>query len=439
MILHGNQRGGAQNLALHLQKTENERVEIFEIRGFVSDTLDGAFQESYAISKGTKCKQHLYSLAISPPKGANISNEQFVEAANRAEKRLGLSGQPRAIVFHEKRGHDGELRRHAHSVWCRIDPDTMTAKQMSFDKEKLREVSRELHIEHDLKMPPGLINSKDRSPKNFTLAEWQQCKRAEKDPAAVKGIFQDCWAMSDSEAAFKHALEERGYFLAQGRRGHVAVDFKGEKYPVSRYVGIKAKDVRARLGEADGLPSLEQAQEGAAAQVATRLKELQAAQERELKSKRRKEQIQKDQLQEQQNKDTEQQRDVQQQRVQAEEQERQTRLRGGLWGLWDRVTGKRKQTEQQNELEAAKARERDRQETERLAQEQQRRQQELEAQAAARRLENEQAAQELQRDIEKFAPEPAHNPPQQSYAEQRRAEAARAREMHTHERPGLER
>lgn len=47
MILVGNQRGGARDLARHLMKQENERVEVAELRGFVADDLDGAFQEAY--------------------------------------------------------------------------------------------------------------------------------------------------------------------------------------------------------------------------------------------------------------------------------------------------------------------------------------------------------------------------------------------------------
>ncbi|MFT5129026.1 MAG: hypothetical protein ACI8W8_002646 [Rhodothermales bacterium] len=39
MILVGNQRAGAKDLARHLLKTENERVEVHELRGFVSSTL----------------------------------------------------------------------------------------------------------------------------------------------------------------------------------------------------------------------------------------------------------------------------------------------------------------------------------------------------------------------------------------------------------------
>jgi len=85
MILVGNQRGGARNLAQHLMKEENERVQVHELRGFVADDLDGAFQESYAISRGTKCRQFLFSLSLNPPKGAGVSDEAFVQAVDAAE------------------------------------------------------------------------------------------------------------------------------------------------------------------------------------------------------------------------------------------------------------------------------------------------------------------------------------------------------------------
>ena len=139
MILVGNQRGGAKNLALHLTKDENERVVFDDLRGFASNSLSGAFQESYAISKGTRCKQHLYSLSFNPPKDEDVAPEVFRDAIERAEQRLGLTGQPRAIVFHEKRGMDGEVRRHAHAVWCRIDTENMRAVQLSFTKRKLQD------------------------------------------------------------------------------------------------------------------------------------------------------------------------------------------------------------------------------------------------------------------------------------------------------------
>ncbi|MEL6999795.1 MAG: relaxase, partial [Pseudomonadota bacterium] len=139
MILVGNQRGGARDLALHLMKDENESVVVHDLRGFVGNDLMSAFRESQAISRATRCRQHLYSLSLNPPPDAIVDPEAFEAAIDRAEARLGLTGQPRAIVFHEKQGLDGEIRRHAHAVWCRINPDSMTAVHLPHTKRKLQE------------------------------------------------------------------------------------------------------------------------------------------------------------------------------------------------------------------------------------------------------------------------------------------------------------
>jgi hypothetical protein len=112
MILVGNQRGGAKDLALHLLKQENEHVEVHEVRGFASHNLTAALNEAYAISRAIRCKQFLYSLSLNPPKSENVSTETFKQAIEQAEEKLGLTDQPRAIVFHEKNG-----RRHCHAVW----------------------------------------------------------------------------------------------------------------------------------------------------------------------------------------------------------------------------------------------------------------------------------------------------------------------------------
>lgn len=272
MILVGNQRGGGKDLATHLMKEENERVTVHEVRGFVASDLHGAFQESYAISRATHCKQHLYSLSLNPPKDEQVSVAEFEEAISRAECRLGLTGQPRAIVFHEKIGADGELRRHAHAVWCRIDTDEMNAIHMSHDHRKLNDVSRELYLKHDWTMPKGLVKSEWKDPATYSLAEWQQAKRAKRDPKDTKIMFQDAWAVSDSKAAFQAALKERGLILARGdRRGYVALDHEGEVYAISKWTGQKTKAVKARLADPESLPSVKEAHQQAAKIVTNRL------------------------------------------------------------------------------------------------------------------------------------------------------------------------
>ncbi|MEW8419251.1 MAG: relaxase/mobilization nuclease domain-containing protein [Candidatus Thiodiazotropha endolucinida] len=140
MILKGNQRGGAKQLALHLLNTQtNDHVEIHEIRGFVSDSLQSALHEAYAISRGTKCQKFLFSVSLSPPETEDVPVEEFEKAANDIEKKLGLNNQSRAIVFHEKEG-----RRHAHCVWSRIDTEKMRAIELPYYKNRLRDVSKQL-------------------------------------------------------------------------------------------------------------------------------------------------------------------------------------------------------------------------------------------------------------------------------------------------------
>jgi hypothetical protein len=57
-----------------LLKTEdNEHVEVHDIRGFMSDNLQGAFHEAYAASRGTRCQQFLFSLSLNPPENEYTS------------------------------------------------------------------------------------------------------------------------------------------------------------------------------------------------------------------------------------------------------------------------------------------------------------------------------------------------------------------------------
>jgi hypothetical protein len=257
VILKASQRGGGQDLAAHLMRLDdNEHVRIHELRGFASEDLRGAFKEAEAISRGTKCQQYLFSLSLNPPQNETVSDREFETAIAQAEKRLGLTDQPRAIVFHEKQG-----RTHAHCVWSRIDPQSMTAKQMGFYKARLTDLSRELYLEHGWSMPRGLAHPGGRDPTNFTLAEWQQAKRLGQDPRWLKSVLQDCWRSSDNALSFNRALEERGFFLARGdRRGVVVIGHDGEVHALSRALGLKTKDVRARLGDGEKLKGVAETQ-----------------------------------------------------------------------------------------------------------------------------------------------------------------------------------
>lgn len=357
MILKASQRGGGKQLGLHLMKREeNEHVEVHEIRGFISDDIVSALKEAHVISKGTKCKQFLFSVSLSPPPEERVPADIFESAIQRIEQRTGLEGHPRIIVFHEKEG-----RRHAHAVWSRIDAETMTAKNLPFFKIKMRDLSRELYLENGWKMPRGLMNSREADPRNFSLAEWQQAKRMGHDARDLKDIMQECWAVSDSKAAFMHALKARGFTLAKGdRRGHVAITPEGEVLSVARYTGKKTKDIEKRLGAPDTLPGVEEAK----AQLASDLSANFVRLRRQAQEQRKRELAPLDQqraaLAQQHRDERARLRTGQEQRWAEESRARVSRFDRGVKGIWSRLSGKHTEIQTQNEREAYAALARDR-------------------------------------------------------------------------------
>ena len=361
MILKGSQRGGAKALATHLLRLdENDHVEVHEIRGFVGQNLQDALREAWAVSQGTKCQQFLFSLSLNPPDRENVSVAEFEQAIEEAEKRLGLGGQPRVIVFHEKRG-----RRHAHCVWSRIEPNRLRSINLPLFKRKLNDLGRELYIKHGWEMPRGFLNSVYRNPLNFSLAEWQQAKRVNKDAAQIKQVLQTCWAASDSRKAFERALEGCGYYLAQGdRRGYVAVSLQGEVFSLSRWCDVIVRDLGARLGDPAKLPTVDDLKPVLVERLRSKVSDLGDELTAKFKVSSEALAARRSELVLRQRGERQFLRDVQAARWVAETGSRAARFRRGLKGLWDRLTGRHKTTRLQNESEAAAAKVRDQAERE---------------------------------------------------------------------------
>jgi len=369
LILKGNQRGGGRDMALHLLKEENDHIEVYELRGFMSDDLVSALKETHTISKATKAKKYLYSLSVNPPESENVSTQDFLKAIERTEKKIGLKGQPRAIVFHEKNG-----RRHAHAVWSRIDTRQMKAINIYKDWPKLKELSRELFLEHGWDMPAGLLDKRNRDPNKFTLAQWQQAKRIGKVPHQIKADLQSCWAMSNDKYSFEQELKQRGYRLAKGdRRGFVVLDHKCEPFSLGKkWVGVPAKEIRRKLGDENTLlkngelRSVEETRSLIAKNMGAVIERLQNRQSAALEARAA---LLTDQLKRMvsaQRQERATLKDAQQKRQQSETQTRQARFNKGLKGVIDFVTGKRRKIKQQNKQETKAAQHRDEQEKDTL-------------------------------------------------------------------------
>ncbi|MEC3949266.1 relaxase/mobilization nuclease domain-containing protein [Sphingobium sp. HWE2-09] len=357
MILKASQRSGGKQLGAHLLKTEeNEHVEVHEVSGFISETIEGAMKEAYALSKGTRCEQYLFSVSLNPPQDVAVDVAAFEAAIRGIEEKTGLVGQPRMIVFHEKEG-----RRHCHAVWSRIDAETMKAKPLPFFKMKLRDLAKELYLEYGWELPKGFADPALRDPRNFTLDEWQQAKRSHVDARELKAAAQAAWKSSDNATSFARALEELGLFLAKGdRRGHVAVTVEGEVFPISRLVGEKTKAVTARLGLPDGLKSVQQTVHILAGDMGKRMR-LHIAEARRLAANAMKPLIaRREEMKSAHKAERANLAESQLKRSAQEQKNRAARIRGGARGLWDIMTGRYFKTRRANELEAMQGVQRDR-------------------------------------------------------------------------------
>lgn len=391
MILKGNQRAGGRQMALHLLNSgQNEHVTVHEVSGFMSSDILGALNEAYALSKGTRCKQFMYSLSLNPPLEEQVPVHVFENALERIEKKLGLEGQPRVVVFHEKEG-----RRHAHCVWSRIDAENMKAINISHPKLKLQTIAKSLYIEHGWKMPEGFLDKSKKNPLNFTRAEWQQALRIGRKPDAIKRELQECWAASDNKATFEYALQECGYYLAQGRRGFVAVDAHGEIYSLTRQLSQKKKELEARLGSHENFPTVDEVKATIRGRLTRLFKgfaddlNLQHQKESEPLEKSRRNMVKthRDQRKHLLTK--------QKARWQHEEQKRTARIRSGFKGLWDKINGRYWKNRKINELETSFAFRRDRKEREDLQKNQMTERQHLQSQIAQMREKQEKERAEL--------------------------------------------
>jgi hypothetical protein len=365
MIFYASQRAHAAELANHLLNgDENDHVTVHEVRGFVSETLAGALREAEAMSRGTRCKQFLFSVSLNPPEYADVPIEDFEAAIEEIERRLHLIGQPRIVVFHEKNG-----RRHCHAVWSRIDTEKLVAVNMAHFKRKLMDITHALFLKYGWKMPDGMKKGQPRSPWHMTREEHRQAVRLSEDPQALKAMFKGAWEQSDSKETFVRALQERGFLLAQGdRRGFVALDVTGGVYSLTRWLDIGTRELKARLGLPEKLPDVATAKTFLAERMGENLQRYIA------ESKQHAKEIRQPLVQEiralvaVQRKEREALIQRQQTRWTLETRQRAARLPRGFKGIWHKATGEYKKIRALNEVETKTALERDRKELHALVQ-----------------------------------------------------------------------
>jgi hypothetical protein len=253
MIIKGGSRAGPQQLAAHLLRADtNERIDILELDSAVDD-LAATFRDWQTLSEGTRGTKGLYHVNIDPDARYTMTPQQWAEAVAVLEKELGFDGQPRAVVLHEKKG-----RQHIHIVWARTDIETMTLRSDSNNYLAHERASQKLELAFGHEPVPGKHAKRDRSKQpdfpraDINHGEWQQAERSGISVADRRAQIAALKEASDNGAAFKAALEEAGYMIAQGdKRDFVLVTAEGSVLSLSRELKMKAAEVRTFMADVD--------------------------------------------------------------------------------------------------------------------------------------------------------------------------------------------
>jgi hypothetical protein len=276
VIINGGSRSNGAFFTRHLTRADqNENVSIAEIRGLAAQDVREAFREMEAVASGTRCKNFFYHANLNPRQDEQLTAEQWELAVDTLERELGLTGQPRLVVEHQKEG-----RTHRHVVWSRIDADSMTAISDSLTYPKHERAAREIEQALGLAALESVlvrdrdVDRPDRNPKDW---ESFRGKDSTLDPKAIKAEVTALWQAADSGIAFAAALEQHGYILAKGdRRDFCIIDQAGDEHSLARRIaGVKAAEIRARMAdiERDQLPTVAEGRERAREAFAVSIQE----------------------------------------------------------------------------------------------------------------------------------------------------------------------
>ena len=190
-------KSGSDLADYFMEEKRDELNRLLELRGFASDNIHDAFQSVDAMALSTKGQKPMLHVSVRNADGERLTDEQWLQVADRMEAKLGLSGQKRGIVLHTNE-ETGDA--HMHIGWSLVDEETSTLKRVPFFVVRLREVCREMEREFGLRI---LDQERNRSGWIPTDAEYQQAKRLGVNLKEVRESIRDCWeAAQDSGRSF---------------------------------------------------------------------------------------------------------------------------------------------------------------------------------------------------------------------------------------------
>ncbi len=255
MIVKGNRRGGAKQLADHILRREtNEKVIIREIGSYPANQLDDQHIRSVlnlmaAQGQARGKFRTLYHSILAPQAGESLNDEQLELAVDILAKNLGMDEHQRVIIEHRKAG-----RQHFHVVFNILHPVTSRQARLQWTRKIEWNTSRQLEKTLHLKS----VIAKGRPARRW---EAERGKRSGIDPLIVRKEITAIYETSNTTEAFITNLDQAGYVLTKGQNNsYVLVDRAGDIHGLMRRIeGARVRDLRLKFPDLKDvkLPKLE--------------------------------------------------------------------------------------------------------------------------------------------------------------------------------------
>ena len=228
------------------QQATKHRVEWTHTENMLTDNPDKAWKVmAYTVyeqarlkeasgqkATGRKLQKPVFSYSLAWHPEQNPDRKHMLETAKKSVAVLGFTEHEMLIVAHRD-----EPQRHVHVIVNRVHPITGIAADLTNSKQKLSDFA------HAYELEDGKVYCKQREENVQKRKEGKETRYADLD--IVKA-----WNDAADGKAFIQALKNKGFHLAQGRKRIVLVDKFGKiSNPARQLPGVKAKDLKAKLGD----------------------------------------------------------------------------------------------------------------------------------------------------------------------------------------------
>lgn len=251
MVIKGKSCGHAKKLAQHLMRTDqNEQIDILELdESYAAPTIEAALLEYQALADNlTDAKHGLYEASLSPRDNEKLTPAQWEQVVDILADQLGLTGQPRIVILHQKKG-----REHVHAVFQRTDTEKMQVISDSFNYPAHELAAREIEIAFSLEKTIGAHTREKGDPRpeqKFSREDHQKAERSGIDAASMKEQITAIYEEAKTGREFVRTLEENGFYLARGDKKNIfmVIDPQLEAHRLSSTLkGHKMSEVKTML------------------------------------------------------------------------------------------------------------------------------------------------------------------------------------------------